>query len=204
MRAAILFYGRLRHYQHRYIGGAIKLFNHVDYFYSADNEAQPQFDDFIRIYKPVACCNDKISHEYDFEKYPGRTPSGTKMDNMIRHFINLKRVFGLLESHIQATDTKYDIVISVRLDLCTGDVALFTPGKDSIYIPVGDDHGGINDRMAMGDIDSMRKYMNIIDNCEYLLENKLSIPHPETLTLANIKYCGLNIGRISMAHRLVG
>lgn len=204
MRAAVLFYGRLRHYQDKYIGGAIKLFDQVDFFYSADNEAQPQFDDFIRIYKPVAYCNDTISYEYDFEKYPGRTPSGTNMNNMIRHFINLKRVFGLFESHIQATDTKYDIVISVRLDLCTGDLALFTPEKNTIYIPEGDDHAGINDRIAMGGIESMKKYMNIIDNCEYLLENKLSIPHPETLTLANIKHCELNIKRLSMAHRLVG
>ena len=61
---------------------------------------------------------------------------------------------------------------------------------------------GINDRLAIGDFESMKKYMYIFDNCIHLLENNLSFPHPESLTLGNIQYNNLNIERFDLFHEI--
>ncbi len=66
---------------------------------------------------------------------------------------------------------------------------------NTIYIPEGCDYvvNGINDQIAYGKVEVMKKYNGI--NPVLLLEQRLSIPHPESLTYANIKYHNLNIQR---------
>jgi hypothetical protein len=73
---------------------------------------------------------------------------------------------------------------------------LFDSFEDNtIYIPNGFDwvENGINDQIAYGKLEVMRKYNSI--NPVELLEKRLSIPHPETLNCANIKYHKLLIER---------
>jgi hypothetical protein len=67
--------------------------------------------------------------------------------------------------------------------------------RKTLYIPCGEDHCGINDQIAYGNFDSMERYCNIFDNTIFLLESKLSIPHPESLHHANIKYNNLQVTR---------
>ena len=55
----------------------------------------------------------------------------------------------------------------------------------------------------MGDIEVMRKYMYVFDNCLYLLDNRLADPHPETLTLANIRHNNLSVIRFYMNHTII-
>ena len=77
----------------------------------------------------------------------------------------------------------------------------FNDLKDNtIYIPENHDYvyNAINDQVAYGKIDVMKKYncINVID----LLEKNLSIPHPETLTLANIRFHNLILERVNLIH----
>ena len=62
-------------------------------------------------------------------------------------------------------------------------------------VPIDCDYvaNGINDQVAYGKMDVMRKYNSI--NPVDLLEKKLSIPHPESLTYANIHSYKLNVDR---------
>jgi hypothetical protein len=201
MNIAILFYGRINHFDKKYLINILNSDYLVDIFYSGDQEPPELIEQFIKIYNPISINNEKISHLFNFEKYYNINQIACKanMDNMTRHFINLKRVFNLLETHVINNNIIYDLVISTRLDLCIDKLNIYTPIHNTIYIPIGEDHTGINDRFAMGDIETMKKYMNIIDNCLYLLDNNLSNPHPETLTLSNIKYSNLKIIRFNMS-----
>jgi hypothetical protein len=123
---------------------------------------------------------------------------------MSRHYTNKKRVFTLLEDHVTKSNTKYDCIISTRLDLYFDKLYIPTPALNTLYIPEGEDQGGINDRFAMGDYESMKKYMGIYDMCYYILENKLSAqPHPEQLALANIRYHKLNIERFLLENSII-
>jgi len=122
---------------------------------------------------------------------------------MIRHFINKKRVFKLLEEEILKSNITYDIIISLRLDLLFNNkLSLNTINSNILYIPIGYDYRGINDQIAMGDFITMKKYNNIIDNVIFLLSNNISIVHPESLTKSNIIYNNLVVERIDLQYRL--
>lgn len=203
MKIALLFYGRIRHYEKKFAIKALSDYKDIDIFYSSDNEPEHLINDFIKLYNPVSFNNDTISYDVDFGKYPNNVTCPVNINNMTRHFINLKRVFQLLEDTIKCKNIEYDIIIVTRLDLNISKIDLSNLVKDSLYIPFNEDHCGINDRFVMGYLESIKKYMNIFDNCLYLLDNKLSVPHPECLTLANIKYSNINIIRFNLHHNLV-
>lgn len=114
----------------------------------------------------------------------------TNVPNMILHFINKCRVFQLLENNNKITNNNYDIILSLRIDLVFYNPIIF-PNEilPTIYIPNEHHYGGINDRLAYGDFDTMAKYMKII----YYIYNIIQIVHPERLTLANIKYHKIDI-----------
>ncbi len=74
----------------------------------------------------------------------------------------------------------------------------------TLYIPAGNDYveNAINDQLAYGTPDVMKKYARIFDTSLELLERKEVIPHPETLTLSNIKYHNVTVERVHVVYRL--
>ena len=203
MRVALLFYGRIAHYDKKYLLKSLPTTNEYDVFLSSDAANDAAIEDFIKIYAPISINNDALTYDVNFGKYPNTKTQPAVIHNMTCHFLNKKRVFGLLEQHIALTGASYEVVISTRLDLIMNPVHVELPAYNTIYIPHGDDYTGINDRFAMGDIEVMKKYMNIFDSCLYLLENKLSVPHPENLTLANIIFCNIATSRFELNASLV-
>jgi hypothetical protein len=197
MRIAILVYGRLNKCAEHY-NNIIESFgehNNIDFFASSDNSAESLLNDFIALYKPIKFINDPIHYDYDLGKYPNKHCS-TNVHNMTCHFINKNRVFVLLEEHITRNNIQYDCVVSLRIDCVFQHTFLFDSLDDNtIYIPSGSDYvdKGINDQVAYGKMDVMKKYNSL--NAVDLLEKNLSISHPESLNYANIHYHKLNIQR---------
>jgi hypothetical protein len=202
MRIAILFYGRLNkcveHFSN--IIESIGKENDIDIFLSSDNSSQTQLSDFINLYKPILYNNDEIKYDCDFEKYPGKYHV-TSIHNMTCHFINKARVYVLLEDYINKTNIKYDVVVSLRIDLVFNNKFDFNNNNledNTIYIPSGNDYcGGINDQVAYGSVEVMKKYNSIFLNTFDLLEKGV-IPHPESLTSANIDFYKLNVKRFCL------
>jgi hypothetical protein len=196
MRIAVLVFGRLNRCAEHYENIMESLGeNEIDFFVSSDNPPESLLKDFIRLYKPKSCNNTAITYSYDLSKYHGRRAE-TNIDIMTRHFINKNRVFELFEEYLEKTRTEYDCVLSLRVDCVFKNKFLFDSFQDNtIYIPYGFDwvENGINDQLAYGKLDVMRKYNSI--NPVELLEKGLSIPHPETLNYANIKFHKLLVER---------
>ncbi len=191
MHIAVLIFGRLykciEHYNNviQHLGQD----NQIDFFLSSDNS--PEINEFIELYKPKAYDNSTITYDYDLNKYPGKH-SVTNIHNMTCHFINKNRVFALFQEY----KSNYDCVVSLRIDCLFQSKFDFSKlEENTIYIPEGADwvDKGLNDQIAYGKVDVMEKY-NSIDPV-YLLENKLSIPHPESLNYANVHLHKLNIER---------
>ena len=198
MNIAVLVYGRLNKCAEHYdnIVNSIGISHNIDFFLSSDNSSESLLNDFIRLYKPKMYNNDSIHHNYNLGKYPG-TRQETNIPNMICHFINKNRVYLLFEEYINKNNIQYDCIISLRIDCVFQNNFVFDNlTENTIYIPSGNDwvENAINDQIAYGKIDVMKKY-NCMDFI-YLLENQLSIPHPESLNLANIKFNKLLIERI--------
>ncbi len=196
MNIAVLVFGRLDNFEKHYENILLMLGenNKIDFFLSSDNSNHVLLNRFIEIYKPKSYINDEILYDCDLSKYTKKPE--TNVYNMIRHFINKKRVFNLLENYINQEKINYDIIISLRIDLHFNSKFEFNKiEENTIYIPKCYDYGGINDQLAYGDFDAMKKYMNIFDNIIELLNTNKSIVHPETLTLANINYMSLKVSR---------
>lgn len=198
MHFAVLIFGRLNkcieHYQN--ITESIGLEHTLDFFLSSDDSPDFLLQEFIELYKPISYINDKIVHEYKFENYPTQVEA-SKNGNMTRHYINKSRVFQLFEKYVTNNSVKYDAIIALRLDIVFHNKFTFSLHLEdnTIYIPSDHDNYGLNDRVAYGNIDVMRKYMNIIHNVYYLLNIKKCNRHSECLTLANVIYHRINICR---------
>lgn len=203
MKIAVLIYGRLNkcveHYNN--IIENIGKDNEIDFFLSSDNSDKSLLNDFISLYKPILYNNDKIYYNFDFTKYEKRFEVNT--DNMICHFMNKDRVFKLFQEYIIINNIQYDCVISLRIDCIFRNNFNFNNLLDNtIYIPNGFDfiNLGINDQIAYGKIDAIKKYSSIYSNLLYILDNKLSIIHPESINYANIHLNKLLIERINLQY----
>ena len=203
MLIGVCFFGRINYYDKNYLVNSFGPAHEYNFFYSGDNEPEHVVAAFQTAYTPICINNDKISYDVDFGIYPNNKTCPVNINNMTRHFLNKKRVFGLLEEHCAKTNKSYDLIISCRFDLYMDIYSPGIPSANTIYIPHGEDHTGINDRFAMGDFQTMKQYMNLYDNCIYFLENKLCVPHPENLHLCNILYCKINIERINLHQEII-
>lgn len=209
MHIAVLVYGRLNKCVENYINilESIGTKNNIDFFLSSDNSSETQLNEFINLYKPILYNNHPIKYDYDLSKYPGKR-NETNIHNMTCHFINKNRVFSLLEEHISTNNIYYDVVLSLRIDVFIQNSFEFKDAEfnglmdNTIYIPSGYDYvvNGINDQIAYGKVDVMKKY-NCID-AKDLLEKKLTIPHPESLNSANIHFNKLQIKRVNLIYRI--
>ena len=206
MRIAALVFGRLGKCVESYnnILESLGKDNIIDFFASSDNSPQMQLDNFIELYKPILYNNEPIQYTGNLDNYPNK-PRETNLPNMVRHFINKGRVFSLLEEHIKKENIKYDVVVSLRMDVIYHNKFDYENLADNtIYIPRGNDYYvGINDQVAWGVIEVMKKYNFIYSNIINLLEKGLSVPHPECLTRANLLYYNVNIKRTNLSHNII-
>jgi hypothetical protein len=155
---------------------------------------------FIDTYKPVSYTNDKIEYSCDLGKYPCKRAE-TNIHNMTCHFINKGRVYSLLVEHINKTGIIYDVVLSIRIDLVFKTKFNFVDIQDDIiYIPNCNDFivRDINDQVAYGKMNIMKKYNSISSNMVNILDKGLSIPHPESLTYANLRFHNVIIKRFEL------
>ena len=198
MRIAVLVYGRLNecaNYEN-YID-SIGREHDVDFFMSSDNSSEECLNQFLCLYKPLSYDNTKVQYDYDLTKYYRR--GETNVHNMICHFTNKNRVFLLLEKYLEGHPVQYDVVLSLRVDVVIQNRLNFNNlVENTIYIPAGGDwvENGLNDQLAYGHLDVMKKYngINIVD----LIQRKLSIIHPESLVFANVRFHGLKLNRVNL------
>lgn len=211
MNVAILCYGRIDCCKKHYNNIIEKIGKHarVDFFMSCDNGDKNILNDFIDLYKPIKYTNEPIVYPRVYYNKNLCQPKGTNVNNVIRHFINKKRVFNLFEEYVNEENIKYDVIVSLRLDLFINDSFTFNVKNSTdkiLYVPVGCDYEqnngfkGLNDQIAYGNFITMKRYMSIIDNLAYLLQNNKAFIHPETLTYSNAVYMNLKIDRFELSY----
>jgi len=78
-------------------------------------------------------------------------------------FYHQNRAFLLIEKDVVDNKRHLDCVVYCRADIDSPDILqLEMPKPNTIYIPEGFDYGGLNDRMAYGDFNAMKKYCSLI------------------------------------------
>lgn len=228
MRIAVLLYGRIGKFKETYENmlNSIGRQHTVDIFCSSDYEPEKVVNEFKELYKPVKSVHERIINANNLSAYPGRLSDtdNNRLFNLECQLINKMRVFMLLEEHLRDCEVSYDLVLCTRIDILYKEpfqfenipfidisllpnpsVVTYKPfEKDKIYVPIFRDYSeGLNDNMAFGTLDIMRKYCYIYKNVLHLLAEKLSIPHSENLNLANLKFQNVPIERFFITYTIV-
>lgn len=103
----------------------------------------------------------------------------------------------------RASALKPDIVIKFRSDIIPSmEFPHFTPEKNTIYHPSSNSYSGINDQVAVGDFDSMKKYCDLYDHLEHYVNSKQCNFHPETLLLHHLRSSDLKIDKFHFDYTL--
>ena len=143
-----------------------KLFGDADYYISCCPNTAKNIDATVEVYKPKGLCTDSI-------------PFSSNVECM---FFNRTRAFNMIKEPT-------DIIVSTRFDVCIAEPIIFPEvlEDNTVYIPQGEDHcGGINDRLAYGNYESMKKY------CSTVVEEN---NHPESALRIYIEKVGLHVVR---------
>jgi len=228
MHIALLLYGRIGKFKETYENmlHAIGAGHAVDIFCSSDYEPENRIREFKELYKPVKSVHERIINANNLSAYPGRLSDtdNNRLFNLECQMINKMRVCMLLEEHLRECEVTYDLVLCTRIDIlykypfqfdsipCIDMTVPPSPSaithrpfeKDRIYVPIDYDYSeGLNDNMAFGSLDIMKKYCYIYKNVLHLLAEKLSIPHSEKLNLANLRFQNVPIERFFITYSIV-
>jgi hypothetical protein len=114
--------------------------------------------------------------------------------NVYSMFYHQKQVMNLIEAYQTKHNIHFDCVIYYRADIATeDDLNIQALANNTVYIPHGSDSIGINDRMAYGNFEAMKKYTSSID-----LINKMGVIdlYPEVILKQNLDGHKLKVERI--------
>lgn len=111
------------------------------------------------------------------------------------------RAFSLMENYSKSNNIKYDIVIFLRADqLFETPLPILTITDNTIYIPMDNDHCGLNDQFAIGNFQSMKFYCNLFNEIQNIFNHTKIGYHTETYVLLYLK--NMNIVRFHLQSTL--
>jgi hypothetical protein len=93
----------------------------------------------------------------------------------------------------------YDVYVRIRPDIKFNgrlDFTQYDYTGNNIYIPEGNDYGGVNDQFAFGNYDVMKAYYSVYLNCHQLWEDGVEF-HSEGMQQSNLNRQQINIVRMN-------
>lgn len=201
MKVAIFFSGRVKGFVKSHLKSFKEKYS-AD-FYTSCGSHRESFDEFVKefIEEPEKRSNYsevKIPKEF----YNFRKATETKIENCSSMFFHNQNCIKLIKN----SGVKYDIIIKYRADITSDsilDIYQLSPiEENTIYVPEGNDFGGINDQIAYGDLSSMEKYCNIFQNIPKICNDGHRF-HPETLVFRNLEMEKVNVARVKYSWSLV-
>jgi hypothetical protein len=198
LKVAILFSGRITAYD-KVLNKLQDLKNNYNpVCYCSLNE--PEYNDYIdKFCKIFDITRDRVNLEPtpypDFlNNLHGNNPE-FKPKNMYSMFYHQNKAFNMMEKDITNNNKQFDCIVYYRADIDSPDkLILEMPKPNTIYIPNGHDYGGINDRFAYGNFESMKKYCNLL-NTITSAESISNIGNPEQILKRYLNTKSLEIQR---------
>jgi hypothetical protein len=88
----------------------------------------------------------------------------TPVDGTYSMFYNTHMAFKMLEKYQDTNRMQFDCILFYRADIdSTEMIHLVKPANRTIYIPTGDDYGGLNGLVAYGDFNTMKVYCDLVN-----------------------------------------
>jgi len=207
MRVALLFCGRIHGYKECYES----FIKHVvtplgieyDSFLAHNVENScADIDTFIHLYSVKKCTNEPPDVG-SFHNFP-RNLGATWGLNGFKMFYFWKKAYELMETYSKSNTIQYDVVMYMRADqLFRSDVKLPPIEKNSVYIPEGNDWlSGLNDQMAIGQPDTMKKFMDVYSNIRRIYSDTGIEFHPELYVRLSTRLQNIRVIRFNLDYSL--
>ena len=197
MRIAIIFSGKIDSFEKNYnnILKYIVKDNTVDYFLSHSPELNSDLEGFIKLYNPKILINDKIKY-FNCSNY-----QYINFHDTMCQYVNRYRIAKVLLKYANSNKIVYDLVISYSTEITTDSYInleeMLTQCNDNIiYIPNCCDNDGINDQIAIGNMTSMKKYLECYIKLRELL-NEGCVLQSHKILKQYIDKIGLNVNRFN-------
>lgn len=118
-------------------------------------------------------------------------------------FYHHKKCMKLILDYQREHNISYDVVIYMRADVLPVQQRSFEIVKDScLHIPIGNDYvGGLNDQIAYGSVEIMKRYCLLFDHIEDYFNAGCRF-HPETLLKFHVEKQKLNVTRFGFPYYL--
>lgn len=210
MKVAIIFSGRVKGFsditdQLKQLKETYQAAGECDFYVSCGSHKE-SYDSFIKEFDiPQSNCFwGVVPIPREFKNLNKATE--TKIENCSSMFYHNKKAFELIKNSKKA----YDVVLKYRADIDLSPSLKFLTFKETtniieqntVYIPKGNDFGGVNDQIAYGDLDSMEKYCKTFDNILKICADGHRF-HPETLLFRNLERERVTIARFNFNWTLV-
>jgi hypothetical protein len=147
-----------------------------------------KFRDELDIRSPDQFNIEETPVELSQELKDAINPFKNNIPNICSMYYHNKRCFDLIEKFCVKYNHKFDVVIRFRSDInINSDLDLHEIEKNTVYVPNcrwKETDTSIDDCIAFGDFDTMKKYSNVYDNILYYCLHENASIHPETI----IKY----------------
>ena len=172
-RVAILFSGRIKGYEHVLENLKTIQNTYNPQIFCSLNELELT-NDIKRFCEILSIPPDHVNIEQT--QLPTWSDTCNLMNptlNVYSMFYHQNKAFGMIENYMKTTSTVFDCILYYRADMNPKErLNLVLPEKNSIYIPNDRGYGGLNDRMAYGDYESMKIYCNLISSFKNLCNDQ--------------------------------
>lgn len=137
----------------------------------------------------------------EYEKYPLNIANGVPTYNSIYMFRCIHEAFQLIPN-----PDDYDIILYMRADMqVTTPLPFEMPAENTLYIPDCNDHGGgLNDQIAYGRPDVMRRYCSLFSTLHTVLSKPGMMIHPESLVRDHVAGMNITLVRFPFEYKLSG
>ncbi len=190
MKIIFIYTGNLRTWEHCKDNHAKNLYRDNNYNTIWHTYEKTTGDNTIQI--PAEFYKGMTDHKYNTRKRPEATVAQS-LNQWHNNFV----AFCI-------TPKVYDIYVRVRPDIIVGSINFeqYDCTGNNIYIPEGNDYGGINDQFAFGSYEVMKKYYSVYLKYDELWNEGVSF-HTETMMLHNLDKAGVNIVRLPVTEYIL-
>jgi hypothetical protein len=202
MKIAILFSGRISCFQKSYpnIMENIVQGNDVDFFisYSKDSDIN-ETNAFLEKFEPKVFMES--DEKYFFVKDIYRK-TRSSWHNVMCMYLNRQNVQSLFKKYIEEHQIQYDLVLSYRVDYWIHSKLnlqqlILKSNEGLLCIPVGNDYQGLNDQMAIGNMNTIIKYLSVYDSLPHILQRFKTL-NPEIILQKYVKLKNIKLFRFPL------
>lgn len=208
MKIAVYFSGRITAYEH-VIEHMLRMKekNDITFFCSLNLESMTEYEqkflDVLGITEQQYCIQPTPALPAWVKECLPYSDKVCIPENVYSHFFHNQQCWNFIQRFQEKEKIQFDLICKYRADIvCCDPFDFASPKLQTVYIPEGNDHTGLNDQIAYGSLEVMKIYSTLFERLEEICSTRQSIFHPETLVEFNMKANNIYVQRFPFQYTL--